>query len=183
MAELTADLFVSLDGFALGVGAGPYFGYSGPELDGWVRDALTQPHLVLMGRVTYEAMAGISASATDEVGTGMNELPKAVFSNTLQEPLAWDNTRLLKGDLAAEIRELKRRSDVPLRTIGSITLVKSMIRLGLVDRLRVTFFPLVLGDAGREPIFEGYPEIRLELVHSKILDSRLLVLEYSPSPA
>ncbi|HZV50745.1 MAG TPA: dihydrofolate reductase family protein [Candidatus Dormibacteraeota bacterium] len=181
MAQLTADLFATLDGFASGVGVGPFFDHPGPELEGWVRDALTRPHLTVMGRITYEAMANISASATDEISTRMNAQPKVVFSNTLREPLAWSNTRLLRGDLATEIRELKRRSSVPLRSIGSITLVKSMVRLGLVDRLRITIFPLVLGDAGREPIFAGYPRTRLELVDSTVLDSRLLVLEYAPA--
>lgn len=81
----------------------------------------------------------------------MNELPKVVFSNTLQEPLAWGNTRLVRGDLAEQVRALKQQSADPLRSIGSITLVKSMLHLGLVDRLRMTIFPLLLGDAGREP--------------------------------
>ena len=120
MAELTADLFVTLDGFASGIDVGPYFGYSGPELDSWVRDHLDQPQLIVMGRVTYEAMAEISSSATDEVSTRMNELPKVVFSNTLQEPLAWGNTRLVRGDLAEQVRALKQQSADPLRSIGSI---------------------------------------------------------------
>jgi dihydrofolate reductase len=132
MAELTADLFVTLDGFASGIDVGPYFGYSGPELDSWVRDHLDQPQLIVMGRVTYEAMAEISSSATDEVSTRMNELPKVVFSNTLQEPLAWGNTRLVRGDVAEQVRALKQQSADPLRSIGSITLVKSLLHLGLM---------------------------------------------------
>jgi len=95
MAELIADLFVTLDGFAAGVDAGPFFGYSGPELGSWVSDALGQPQLVVMGRVTYQALAAISSPATDEVSTRMTELPKVVVSNTLAEPLAWANTRHL----------------------------------------------------------------------------------------
>ena len=59
MADLTADLFLSLDGFAAGVDVGPFFGYGGPELDSWVHDAQTRPQLVVMGRVTYEVMAQI----------------------------------------------------------------------------------------------------------------------------
>ena len=63
MAELIADLFVSLDGFAAGVDTGPFFGYSGPELESWVNDAVGQPQLIVMGRVTYEALAAISSAA------------------------------------------------------------------------------------------------------------------------
>ena len=90
----------------------------------------------VMGRVTYEAMWEISSSASDEVSTGMNELPKVVFSNTLTEPLAWNNTRLIRGDLGEQMRALKRQSSDPLRSIGSITLVRSLIHLGLVSSQR-----------------------------------------------
>ena len=181
MTELIADLFVSLDGFAAGVDAGPFFGYSGPELESWVNDAVGQPQLVVMGRVTYEALAAISSSAADRVSARMNELPKVVVSSTLAEPLDWPNTRLIRGDLGAAIGALKRQSPVPLRSIGSITLVAGMIRLGLVDRLRVAVFPLILGDAGREPAFAGHRRAGLELVGTKVLDSRIVMLEYQPA--
>src|SRR5947208_5017842 len=99
MADLIADLFVTVAGFAGGKEVGPFFGYGGPELDAWVQEQLDQPQLVLMGRVTYEVMAAISAASPDEAGR-MNKVPKAVFSNTLSGPLSWPNTRLLRGDLA-----------------------------------------------------------------------------------
>lgn len=180
MAELTADLFLSLDGFAAGVDVGPFFGYGGPELDRWVADAQTRPQLVVMGRVTYEALAQISSSATDEASTRMNEVPKAVFSNTLSEPLAWRNTRLIRGDLGEGMRALKRDSPDPLRSIGSLTLVRSLLDAGLVDRLRVTIFPLVLGDSGREPAFAGYQRAGLQLTGTRVLDSRIVMLDYRP---
>ena len=183
MSDLIADLFVSLDGFAAGENAGPFFGYGGDEaleLAEWVRDALSMPQLVVMGRVTYEAMSAISMRAADEVGARMSDLPKAVVSNTLAEPLAWPNTRLVRGELSASIRALKRESDVPLRTIGSVTLVNSLMRLGLVDLFRVMIFPLTLGADGREPIYAGYARAGLELANVQVLDSRLVVLEYRP---
>ena len=184
MAELTADLFLSLDGFAAGVDAGPFFGYGGPELDGWVRDQLSRPHVVVMGRVTYEALAQISSSASDEISTRNSDLEKVVFSNTLSEPLAWRNTRLIGGDLGEGMRALKRESPDPLRSIGSLSLVRSLLDLGLVDRLRVAIFPLVLGDAGFEPAFVGYHRADLQLTGTRVLDSRIIVLDYHPrSPA
>jgi dihydrofolate reductase len=178
MRELTADLFISLDGFASGVKQPAYFGYFGPNLGDWVREHLEQPQVILMGRATYVALAPFSASATDELSVRMRSLPKLVFSSTLKEPLAWKNTRLLRGDLTDEIKALKEQPGDPLRSIGSISLVKSMMQLGLVDRLRLMVFPLVLGSAGREPIFAGYSQRSLELVDTKVLDSRLIVLEY-----
>jgi dihydrofolate reductase len=183
MRLLTADLFLTLDGFALGEGAGPFFGYAGPELDRWIRDRLDEPQLIVMGRVTYEALAGMSATAADESSARMNELPKVVFSNSLREPLAWANTRLMPGDLGEGIRRLTQQPGDPLRSIGSISLVRSMISLGLVDRLRVMVFPLILGRSGREPAFVGYPDTVLDLVRSTVLDSRLTLLEYRPTTA
>jgi len=178
MRELTADLFISLDGFASGVNQAAYFGYFGQNLGDWVRDHLEQPQVIVMGRVTYVALAQFSASATDELSVKMSSLPKLVFSRTLEEPLAWKNTRLLKNAVADEIRALKQQPGDPLRSIGSISLVKSMMQLGLVDRLRLMVFPLILGSAGREPIFAGYPQGSLELIDTKVLDSRLILLEY-----
>lgn len=179
MRELTADLFISLDGFASGVNQPPFFGYFGPELGKWVRDHLNQPQIIVMGRVTYQALAG-SASFNDETSLRMTSLPKLVVSSTLEEPVAWKNTRVVKGDLAEEIAALKKENGDPLRSFGSITLVKRMMQLGLVDRLRLMVFPLTLGDTGREPIYAGYPQTGLELIHTEVLDSRLVLLEYRP---
>jgi dihydrofolate reductase len=92
MRELTADLFVSLDGFAAGVDVGPYFGYFGPELADWVRTELDRPQVIVMGRVTYQALSPMAATA-DEASARTNDLPKVVYSNTLQEPLTWSNTQ------------------------------------------------------------------------------------------
>ena len=180
MRQLTADLFISLDGFASGVDQPPFFGYFGQDLGSWVDEHLKQPQVMIMGRVTYEALAGFSAKATDETSVRMSSIPKFVFSNTLKEPLAWKNTHLRKGDIAGEIRALKQERGEPLRSIGSISLVQSMMRLGLVDRLRLMVFPLILGTTGREPIYVGYPWANLELIATKVLDSRLILLEYRP---
>ena len=79
MRELIADLFVSLDGFASGVNQPAYFGYFGQDLGGWVRDCLAGPQVLLMGRVTYQALASFSASANDNLSMRMTELSKVVF--------------------------------------------------------------------------------------------------------
>lgn len=180
MRELTADLFISVDGFASGAKEAAFFGYFGKELGSWVSDHLRQPQLLLMGRVTYEALAKFSAHGTDEVSVRMTEFPKVVFSSTLKEPLGWKNSRLVKGSVADELRTLKQLPGDPLRSIGSISLVKSMMQLGLIDRLRLIVFPVILGVVGREPIYAGYPRTGLELIDTKVLDSRLIVLEYRP---
>jgi uncharacterized protein YndB with AHSA1/START domain/dihydrofolate reductase len=175
--ELTADLFVSLDGYAAGEGAGPYFGYAGPELEAWVRTNAERPQVALMGRVTYETLARISAG--DDASATLTALPKLVVSGTLEEPLGWANARLLRGDLATGLEALKRQAGPPLRTIGSLTLVASLLELGLVDRMRLLVFPLTLGDRGREPI-SRLPAGRLDLLDARVLDGRLLLLEHRP---
>jgi len=87
---------------------------------------------------------------------------------------------LVKDSVTDELRALKQQPGDPLRSMGSIGLVKSMMQLGLVDRLRLIVFPVVLGVVGREPIYAGYPRTGLELIDTKVLDSRLIVLEYRP---
>ncbi len=181
MRELTADLFVSLDGFASGANEAAFFGYFGADLGKWIGDHLQQPQLLIMGRVTYEALAQFSPAGADPTSQRMNDLPKLVFSSTLKEPLAWKNARLAKASLAEEIGSLKKQPGDPLRSIGSIGLVRSLMQIGLVDRLRLVIFPVILGAAGREPIFTNYSRTTLELVATKVLDSRLILLEYGPT--
>ena len=110
----------------------------------------------------------------------MDELPKYVLSRTLREPLTWPNAHVLAGDLATVIDDLKHAAGDPLRTIGSVSLVRELISLRLLDRLRLIVFPIVLGPDGREPMFAGYQETTFELVSSSVLDGRLLLLEFRP---
>jgi dihydrofolate reductase len=179
--ELTADLFISLDGFASGMNEPPLFGYHGEDLIAWIRENLEKPQMLIMGRVTYAALAQFAVASNDELNMRMTALPKVVFSRTLQEPPTWKNTRLVRTSVEEEITTLKHeRGEPPLRSIGSISLVKSMIRSQLVDRLRLMIFPVVLGTAGREFIYTGYERTSFELTNSRILDSRLSLLEYRP---
>jgi dihydrofolate reductase len=107
MGELVADLFTSLDGYAYGEGAPAYFGYPGPDLERWIDEHLATPQVLLMGRVTYEAMSAIVRDQPVEGRDRMNELPKVVFSGTLAEPLECNNSQLAKSDLVEEVRSLK----------------------------------------------------------------------------
>jgi len=133
-----------------------------------------------MGRVTYEIMARSWASSPDPLAGPMNSLPKLVFSTTLAGPLAWNNAQLAKNGPAEEVSALKGQPGDPLRTIGSITLVRHLMAAGLVDRLCLVVFPHVLGQAGQEPVFASYPETSLDLTSTTVLDSRLVICEYRP---
>ena len=182
MRELTADMFVSLDGFAAGADGGQSwtFGYFGPEFAAYAQQILAEPQIMIMGRVTYEIMARSWPSSPDLLAGPMNSHPKLVFSATLAEPLAWNNAQLAKNGPVEEVSALKSQPGDPLRTIGSITLVRHLMAAGLVDRLRLVVFPHVLGQAGQEPVFASYPETSLDLTSTVVLDSRLVVCEYRP---
>jgi dihydrofolate reductase len=178
MSELTADLFVSLDGFAYGVDVGPYFGYGGPQLDEWIQAELDKPQVVVLGRVTYEALATMSSNGSDRAAQRLTALPKVVVSSTLSEPLEWANTRLAAGDAIEALPAVKGDSDVPMRTMGSVSLVRNLVAAGLVDRLRLMVFPLTCGSAGRKRIFgEGKLE-HFELEQTRVVDAWVVLLEY-----
>jgi dihydrofolate reductase len=100
-----------------------------------------------MGRVNFDLMAGKSAIADDPMSKRMTDLPKVVVSSRLREPLAWGNTRVLRLE---QFAAFKQESDARIRSIGSLRLVRSLLTLGLVDRLRLAIFPLTVGPDGRE---------------------------------
>lgn len=180
MRELIADLFISLDGFASGANEEAFFGYEGPDLMAWVETELNRPQVLLMGRNTYTGQAAFAATATDPMSIRMRELPKLVFSTTLREPLLWSNTHIITGDLEQQIRTLKQQPGDAIRSIGSIQLVTSMLKLGLVDRLRLMVFPVILGDTGEEPIYADLQRTAIQLIGTQVLDARLVLLEYRP---
>lgn len=177
MRDLIADLFVSLDACAQAAGVGPYFGYGGPELDAWIQTELDKPQVIVLGRVTYEMLASFS-NGSDQGSRRLTESPKVVVSSTLSEPLEWANTRLIAGDALNTLRALKRDSEVPLRTMGSLSLVRNLASAGLVDRLRLMVFPLSCGSAGREHIFQEGELRRWALDQTSVLDGRVVLLEY-----
>lgn len=176
---LMADVFVSVDGWARGVTSPGYFGYFGPELEKWINAELAEPRLVVFGRRTYEALAGLPEQARDDSWRRMTELDKVVFSRTLASA-SWPNTRV-RPDLVAEVGRLKDESDVPLRTMGSLSVVRQLCGAGLVDRLRLMTFPLLAGTSGREATFADAAPADLELVDHQVLDGRILLVEYQPT--
>jgi dihydrofolate reductase len=92
----------------------------------WIKENLEKPQMLIMGRVTYAALAQFAIDSTDELNVRMTALPKTVFSRTLHEPLAWKNTRLVKTPMEQEITRLREQSGDPLRCIGSISLVRGI---------------------------------------------------------
>jgi dihydrofolate reductase len=181
MPELLVDFITSLDGYAAAEGWPGFWGLEGPEYLGWLGESPEGDYTVLMGATTYRLMSGFAASGEE----GLSELdavPKVVFSSSLEEPLDWANTRLVDDDPVEVVRSLKADDTIPgLRTLGSLTLCRSLLVAGLVDRFRVVVFPVITGSTGRERIYDGYPDIAMAMVASRTFDGRLQLLEYVPT--
>ena len=180
MQTLTVDFIISLDGYGAAEGWPGFWGMEGPEYLGWLGEQ--EEHTALMGATTYRLMSGFAAQAPDEAGMAeLTALPKVVFSASLEGPLSWPNTELVSGDAVDAVRAMKEQGRRPLRTLGSLALSRSLLRAGLVDRYRVVVFPVITGVTGRDRIFDGYPDVALELVDHRIFDGRLQMLEYVPT--
>jgi dihydrofolate reductase len=108
-------------------------------------------------------------------------VPKVVFSSTLREPLAWPNLELVSGDAVEAVAQMKRTRTGHLSTLGSLSLSRSLLTAGLVDRFRLVVFPVITGRTGQERIYDGYPDVALEMVDSRTFDGRLQLLEYVPT--
>jgi dihydrofolate reductase len=190
-ADLMVDLIISLDGYASAEGWPGWWGLEGPEYLAWLEEEGKKNYTFLMGANTYrvmssmsgEAAAGDSGFSKDEGAalTGLDAVPKVVFSSTLQPPLAWPKSELVAGDAVEAVREMKRTGTRPLSTLGSLSLCRSLLTAGLVDRFRLVVFPVITGRTGRERIYDGYPDVSLEMVDSRTFDGRLQLLEYIPT--
>jgi dihydrofolate reductase len=179
-SALTADLFVSVDGWARGENSPGYFGYYGPDLGRWIEEESGRPQHVLMGRRTYEALDSVPDEARDEGYLRMTRLPVTVFSRTLSS-VDWPGASVESRDLVESVRQLKQTTNTPIRTMGSLSVVKQLLNAGLVDRLRLMVFPLLVGPGGREAMFDGVDEADLALVDHRVLDGRVLLVEYAPT--
>jgi dihydrofolate reductase len=180
MPELLIDFITSLDGYAAADGWPGWWGLEGPEYLAWLAGQPEADYTILMGATTYRLMSGFAAEG--EPGTGaLAAMSKVVFSATLSEPLSWANTELVARDPVAAVREMKDKAAKPMRTIGSLTLCRALLTAGLVDRFRVVVFPVITGSTGRERIYDGYPDVALDLISSRTFDGRSQLLEYVPT--
>lgn len=180
MAELMIDFITSLDGYGAADGWPGWWGLEGPEYLAWLGDQPEADYTVLMGATTYRLMSELSSDG--EPGTdALAGISKIVFSSTLTEPLTWPNSRLVTGDPVEAVCEMKKEGGTSMRTIGSLTLCRSLLSAGLVDRFRVVVFPVITGSTGKDRVYDGYPDVSLELVSNRTFDGRLELLEYVPT--
>jgi dihydrofolate reductase len=188
-ATYTFDVFSSLDGFGSVSGGdwGGYWGKQGPELLAHRLALYSEEQRMVFGANTYRLFAQMLASSTEESEvrdpwvTRMVNLPAIMVSTTLEEPLDWADATVVSGDAVDVVARLKEESDVPLRSHGSLAMNRALMAAGLVDRVQVTLFPVITGENGSAPIFEGAADFDLELLETRTLDGNIQELVYRPT--
>jgi dihydrofolate reductase len=144
-------------------------------------DAFAAAGGMLLGRLTYENFARYwpNQPSDDPLAAAMNGFQKYVVSTTLTEPLAWQNSTLIKGDVAAEVARLREQPGKEIQVIGSGELVQTLIASDLVDSYRLMVHPLVLGN-GKRLFRDGTTSTKLQLVNSTTTTTGVLILDYEP---
>ncbi|MGW7360830.1 dihydrofolate reductase family protein [Streptomyces sp. NPDC054802] len=187
-ATYTFDVFSSLDGFgAAGGDWTGYWGKQGPELLDHRLALYGDEQRMVFGATTYRMFARMLAESTEDSDvrdpwvTRMRNTPATVVSTALEGPLDWPDATLVRGDAADVVARLKKESDVPLRSHGSLSMNRALMAAGLVDRVQVTLFPVITGRTGLDPIFKGAADFDLELIESRTLDGHIQELIYRPT--
>ncbi len=187
-ATYTFDVFSSLDGYgAAGGNWTGYWGKQGPELLDHRLDLFGDEQRMVFGATTFRQFVQMLASSTEESEvrdpwvTRMTRMPATVVSTTLHEPLDWPDATVVSGDAVDVVARLKEESEVPLRSHGSLSMNRALMAAGLVDRVQVTLFPVITGQTGVDPIFQGAADFDLELLESRTLDGSIQELVYRPT--
>jgi dihydrofolate reductase len=187
VGRIVVTEFVSLDGVMEDPGGAENFrhgGWSfeidrGDEGNTFKLDEALSSEALLLGRVTYEGFAEAWPSREGEFADKFNTMPKYVVSSTLEEP-DWNNSTVLKGDVADEVAKLRQKQDGDIVVHGSARLVQTLIEHDLVDEFRLMVYPVVLG-SGKRLFGEASDKKPLRLVDSKVVGDGVAILIYEPT--
>jgi dihydrofolate reductase len=186
MRRLISFTQVTLDGYFTGRNGDLSWAHEGPQDAEWnafVAENASGGGQLLFGRITYELMVSYwptpAARENDPVvAEGMNSLPKVVFSRTLDKA-SWSNTRLVKGDLATEVRRLKHEPGEGMVILGSGSIVSQLAQAGLIDEYQIVVKPVALGE-GRT-MFEGIQQkLNLKRTKARTFTNGNVLLSYEP---
>jgi dihydrofolate reductase len=187
-ATYTFDVFTSLDGYgAAGGNLTGYWGKQGPELLEQRLALYSAEQRMVFAANTYRLFVEMLASSTEESEvrdpwvTRMVNMPATVVSSTLEGPLDWPDAAVGSGNAVDVVARLKEESEVPLRSHGSLSLNRALMAAGLVDYVQVTLVPVITGQTGLDPIFQGAADFDLELIESRTLDGHIQELIYRPT--
>lgn len=187
MRKIVVSTLVTADGVAEDPG-----GMAGFEHGGWANryfndeagkrslERLRSCDYFLCGRHTYEMFSHAWPNSSGPYADRLNAIPKLVASTTLAEPLTW-NASLLKGDAIGALKKIKEEDGQDIVMYGSVSLMRSLLRHGLVDQLDLMVCPVVLG-TGKRLFGEGGPAVELELAAHARLDTGIAILSYRPRP-
>jgi dihydrofolate reductase len=197
MRKLIANEFMSLDGVVQAPGAPDEDTSGGFEHGGWHMgyfDELSQKRVLesivdaggfVLGRRTYEIFAAYWPNAPEEeqvIAEPLNAKPKYIASRTLSEPLGWQNSTILQGNVGGAVTALKQEEGADLHLIGSTELLQTLIQHGLVDEFRLMIDPLVLG--GGKRIFRDDGMLKaLRLIGGEITSTGAILARYAPAEA
>jgi dihydrofolate reductase len=195
MRKVIANEFMSLDGVVQAPGGAEEDTSGGFEHGGWhlryfddlsqkwVLESIVEAGGFLLGRRTYEIFAAYWPKAPEEeqvIAQPLNTKPKYVASTTLTEPLEWQNSTMLQGDIAEAVAALKQEDGADVHVIGSAELVRTLVEQGLVDEFRLMIDPLLLG--GGKRIFRDDGSLRpLRLVHGEVTTTGAILATYAPA--
>jgi dihydrofolate reductase len=188
-ATYTFDIFATLDGYGSYNERGDWGGYWGKQGPEFLARRLAQYDVeqrMVLGANTFRQFLQLLGSSTpvselDPINARMRNMPATVVSSTLEGPLDWPNATLVSGDAVDVVARLKEESKVPLRSHGSLSMNRALMAAGLVDRVQLTIFPVITGQTGQEPIFQGAADFDLELIESRTLDGNIQELTYRPT--
>ena len=180
MRKITSGLFVSLDGVA----EAPekwHLEYFNDEMGAAVGAQSAAADTILLGRVTYEGFAEYWSDKAGDGGLGdyFNDTPKLVASRTL-ESVEWTNSKLIRGNVAEELSRLKQSDGKNIAITGSITLVRSLLRDGVLDELELLVHPVIVGN-GAKLFPDGTDQQALKLVRSATFETGVVHLVYQPT--
>jgi dihydrofolate reductase len=181
MRKVVVSEFVSLDG----VIEDPRwtFRFMSEEREDFKFDELSASDALLLGRVTYEGFAAAwprMAESAGEYAEMMNGYPKYVVSTTLEEPLEWNNSTLIKGNVAEEVLRLRQQPGKDILIFGSGVLVNTLMQHDLIDEYRLMVFPILVG-SGQRLFGDGSETKVLRLIETKTLGFGVVVLSYGPA--
>jgi dihydrofolate reductase len=183
MSKLSVFENITLDGYFSGPNGDLSWAKQNVD-DEWnkfVEENASSGGMLLMGRITYEMMIHYwptpQASKNDPVvAERMNNMPKIVFSRTLEKP-TWNNTKVVKGDIAAEVKRLKEEGGKDMTILGSGSIVSQLTQAGLIDEYKLSVNPVIIGK-GRT-VFEGVKDkMNLKLTKSRNFKNGNVVLQY-----
>jgi dihydrofolate reductase len=189
-ATYTWDVFATLDGFGSYGPEGDWGGYwskHGPELLARRAEEYAGQQRMVFGATTFRENAELllaedpDAFIEHEWNQSILRSPATVISSTLNDTLGWPDATIASGDAVEIVARLKAESEVPLRSQASLSLNRSLLAAGLVDRVQVTIFPVISGLTGTSPILAGAGDFDLELLDSQTLDRRTVELIYRPT--